>query len=128
MSWQRAWRKRIRQVRAYRRLGKASKSALASRAAFIVFVGFIGLVLLTGGLFIFYAKDLPRPDKIVRREGFSTKIYDRNEELLYDVFADQRRTPVSLEQIPDHLKNATVAIEDKNFYKHGGFDPTGIFR
>lgn len=128
MGWQRVWRKRIRQVRAYRRLGKASRSALASRAAFIVFVGFIGLVLLTGGLFIFYARDLPRPDKIVRREGFSTKIYDRNEELLYDVFADQRRTPVSLEQIPDHLKNATVAIEDKNFYKHGGFDPTGIFR
>lgn len=128
MSWQRLWRKRMRQLKAYRHLTGRGKSALASRAAFIVFVGFIALVLFTGGLFAFYAKDLPRPDKIVRREGFSTKIYDRNGELLYDVFADQRRTPVSLEQIPEHLRNATVAIEDKNFYKHHGFDPTGIFR
>ncbi len=127
MSWQRAWRKRTRQVRAYRRLGR-SRSALFSRLSFVGFVGFVSLVLFATALFAFYARDLPRPDKIVRREGFATKIYDRDGELLYDVFADQRRTPVTLDQIPDHLKNATIAIEDKNFYKHGGFDPTGFFR
>lgn len=128
MSWQRAWRKRTRQIRTYRRFKRQSKSALASKLAFFGFIGLIVIVLLTGALFVFYAKDLPRPDKIVRREGFATKIYDRNEVLLYDIFADQRRTPVALEEIPEHLRNATIAIEDKNFYKHGGFDPTGIFR
>ena len=128
MSWQRTWRKRIRQARAYRHLDKPNTSLLASKGAFIGFILFIALVLFAGGLFAFYAKDLPQPDKIVRREGFATKIYDRNGELLYDVFADQRRTPVSLDNIPEHLKNATVAIEDKNFYRHSGFDPTGIFR
>ncbi|MDP4030807.1 MAG: PBP1A family penicillin-binding protein, partial [Candidatus Beckwithbacteria bacterium] len=66
--------------------------------------------------------------KVVRREGFSTKIFDRNGELLYDVFADQRRTPVTLDQVPVVLREATVAIEDKNFYKHEGFDPWGLVR
>jgi len=90
--------------------------------------GAIGAFLLGTILFAWYSKDLPRPDKVVRREGFSTKIYDRNEELLYDVFVDQRRTPVEFDQIPQNLKNATVAIEDKNFYKHQGFDPLGWVR
>lgn len=86
------------------------------------------MVVISGIVFALFAKDLPQPDKVVRKEGFATKIYDRNGELLYDVFVDQRRTPISLDQIPLHLKNATIAVEDKNFYKHQGFDPRGIFR
>ena len=78
--------------------------------------------------FAWYSRDLPQPDKIVRHEGFATKINDRNGELLYDVFADQRRTPVELNQIPDQLKQATIAVEDKNFYSHQGFDPWGWVR
>ena len=80
------------------------------------------------GLFAWYAKDLPDPDRVVRREGFATKIYDRNNKLLYDVFEDQRRTPITLDQVPLALQQATVAIEDKNFYRHHGFDVTGIAR
>jgi len=92
------------------------------------FFGVLGVSVLGAILFAWYAKDLPRPDKVMRREGFSTKIYDREGELLYDVFADQRRTPVELSQVPEELKEATVAIEDKNFYKHQGFDPMGWVR
>lgn len=40
----------------------------------------------------------------------------------------QRRTPVKLEEISDNLKKATLAIEDYNFYKHGGFDVKGLVR
>lgn len=87
-------------------------------------LGAFGLV----GLFTYFAKDLPSPDRVVRREGFSTKIYDRNGKLLYDVFSDQRRTPVSLSEVPLYLRQATIAIEDKTFYKHQGFDMLGIFR
>lgn len=94
---------------------------------------FLFLSIILGSLVIFislplFAFNLPSPDKVVRREGFSTKILDRNGEVLYDIFADQKRTPVEWGDIPQHLKNATIAIEDKNFYKHKGFDPTGIFR
>jgi len=105
-----------------------SRADLLRLVAFLGFFGLLGAFLIGSLLFAWYAKDLPRPDRVVRREGFSTKIYDREEELLYDVFADQRRTPVTLDQVPDILEKATVAIEDKNFYKHGGFDPTGYVR
>jgi len=105
-----------------------SRVKLLSKLSVAAFFLLIVSVLFLVGLFIWYARDLPRPDKIVRREGFSTKIYDRHEKLLYDVFADQRRTPIPLEKVPEYLRQATIAIEDKNFYKHRGFDPFGIFR
>ncbi len=94
-------------------------------------VGFFGAV----GFFVFLffvlpllAFNLPSPDKIVRTQGFSTKILDRNGETLYDIYANQNRTPVALSDIPLYLRQATISIEDKNFYKHQGFDPIGILR
>lgn len=93
--------------------------------------GFFGVI----GLFIFMffvlpllAFGLPSPDKIVRNEGFSTKILDRNGAVLYDIYSNQRRTPVDIKDVPLYLRQATIAIEDKNFYKHGGFDPFGMAR
>jgi len=126
MKWRKAWRQRI--IRKRSRWQRLTKTKLFSRLAFLGFIGVLALIFLSVILFAYYAKDLPQPDKIVRREGFATKIYDRNGELLYDVFADQRRTPIELEEIPLYLRQATIAIEDKNFYKHRGFDPLGIFR
>jgi len=128
MRWQNIWQSRARRMRYRPRRYRVSRAKLASKLTFLSFVGFVGLILLSGILFAFYAKDLPRPDRVVRREGFATKIYDRDSELLYDVFADQRRTPVTLDQVPEHLRHATVAIEDKHFYQHQGFDPLGMFR
>lgn len=95
-------------------------------------IGFILVLLMILAGFIaipVLSLTLPSPDKIVRRDGFSTKILDRNGEVLYDIFVDQRRTPVEdISEIPDYLKQATIAIEDKNFYKHQGFDPFGMLR
>jgi 1A family penicillin-binding protein len=87
--------------------------------AFFVFLFFV-LPLL--------AFNLPSPDKIVRTQGFSTKILDRNGNLLYDVYANQNRTPVVLANIPLYLRQATISVEDKNFYTHNGFDPVGMLR
>lgn len=97
---------------------------LAKFSLFAVVIAFLSSFII----FPLFAFNLPSPDKIVRREGFSTKILDRNGKVLYDIFADQRRTPVEIKNIPDFLKEATVAIEDKNFYKHQGFDPLGMLR
>jgi len=128
MSQADIWWQRLFQKRYYSRPRKFGWTRLISLLATLSFFVIVFLLLSVLALFVWYAKDLPQPDKIVRKEGFATKIYDRNGELLYDVFAGQRRTPVVLEEIPLHLRNATIAIEDKNFYKHKGFDPRGILR
>ncbi|KKQ31872.1 MAG: Penicillin-binding protein, 1A family [Candidatus Shapirobacteria bacterium GW2011_GWF2_37_20] len=93
---------------------------------FLIVFG-VGLVLMII-LFAWYSKDLPSPTKVVRREGFASRIYDRNGELLYDLYHDQKRQPVTDDLIPDYLKKATVAVEDKDFYNHSGFDPMAPFR
>jgi len=128
-NWQRLWRRRIIKIKELgRKYRVRSRADLIRLVAVVGFFGVVGFSLLGTILFAWYAKDLPQPDKVVRREGFSTKIYDREGELLYDVFADQRRTPVELAEVPEDLKEATIAIEDKNFYQHQGFDPWGWLR
>jgi len=76
--------------------------------------------------YFFILKDLPNPQKLNFKEvSATTKIYDRNDKLLFDIFTDQNRTLVPLSEIPDNVKKATIAIEDKDFYKHGGINPIG---
>jgi len=71
-------------------------------------------------------RDLPSPAKLGRYDvPIATKIYDRNGTLLFDIFVGQNRSPVPLSDIPKVVRDATIAIEDKNFYKHSGINPVG---
>ncbi|MEK7188524.1 MAG: transglycosylase domain-containing protein, partial [Patescibacteria group bacterium] len=103
------------------------RSRLIVFFAKLAFLGVIGLFLISFVILPLLAYDLPSPDKIVRREGFSTKILDRNAKVLYDIYSDQKRIPITIDQAPKYLRQAPIALEDKNFYKHKGFDPVGIF-
>ncbi len=87
-------------------------------------------VLLLAGLFLWFAKDLPSPNKINSRvSAQTTKIYDRTgENLLIEVYGDKNRSIIEFNQMPQCIKDATVALEDKNFYKQGAFSPAGIAR
>lgn len=87
---------------------------------------FIFLVLV--GAFWFVTKDLPTKNLGDRDIDLTTKIYDRNGKLLYNIYADKNRTLLPFDQIPQHIKNASIAIEDKDFYKHKGFDILGVIR
>lgn len=91
----------------------------------VIFLFFIFSSLF---LFIYYAKDLPRPEKFIERELFqSTKIYDRSGQvLLYEIYGEEKREWAPLEKIPDYLKKAVIATEDANFYQHFGIDLKGI--
>lgn len=72
---------------------------------------------------------LPNPQLLTRRDlEVTTKIYDRTGTLLYEIYADQNRTPLTLSDIPDIVKHATIAIEDQDFYRHQGFSVRGILR
>lgn len=108
-----------------KRLEKSQKFLFFAKISFLSLLTLFIIFIVSIPLFAF---NLPSPDKVVRREGFSTKILDRNGEVLYDIYENQRRTPVSLNDIPLYLRQATVAVEDKNFYKHQGFDVTGYLR
>lgn len=113
------------------RFGAIKERLQALHWAKIAKFGFIAA--LVGSILLFLAIpllafNLPSPDSVVRREGFSTKILDRNGEVLYDIYTDERRTPIELEVVPEYLKQATVAVEDKNFYNHPGYDLTAYPR
>jgi 1A family penicillin-binding protein len=80
-------------------------------------------------LFVILLQNLPNPRELSQQDiAQTTKIYDRNGILLYQIFANQNRTVIPLSQIPDDLKNATIAIEDERFYKTPGFDIEAIIR
>lgn len=93
--------------------------------------GFIICLLV---LFIYqsylFVKNLPSPLNIGKvNYALSTHIYDRNGKLLYEVFRDQNRTPVKLKELPTFVANATIAIEDKDYYRHNGVSLfSGILR
>ncbi|MBI3385858.1 transglycosylase domain-containing protein [Candidatus Gottesmanbacteria bacterium] len=76
-----------------------------------------------------WLKNLPNPRLLAHRDlEVTTKIFDRNGVLLYEIYNDQNRTPVLLSQIPAYVKEATIAIEDQSFYEHKGFSVRGILR
>jgi len=79
--------------------------------------------------FAMVLRSLPSPKRLSSfTYPASNQIYDRNGNLLYQIYNEQNRTPVKLEDLPDYIINATLAIEDKNFYTHFGFDLKGISR
>lgn len=87
-----------------------------------------GLFIFFVLLFVFYSRDLPSPERIQRKTGFSIVLLDRNSKPIYDIYSDKNRIPIPLSEIPDHLKKATISIEDKDFYQHQGFSSKGILR
>ncbi|HUV72142.1 MAG TPA: PBP1A family penicillin-binding protein [Clostridia bacterium] len=89
---------------------------------------FFSLLIFSYGSYLIF-KDLPSPQKLSKREqSLTTKIYDHDGQLLYKVYRGKNRTPVSLDQLPTYLIQATIAIEDKDFYRHPGLSFPGIIR
>lgn len=88
----------------------------------------IGIVLCSAIGYIVF-KDLPSPTNL-KKGGFpvSTLIFDRHGNILYEIFADENRTPVGIDTLPPHVYQASIAIEDQNFYHHFGFSAQGMIR
>jgi 1A family penicillin-binding protein len=120
---QKRWKKSQRPI-----YSRAQKIKSLSQLATFLLLGVVACVFLTIFLFAWYAKDLPRPDRVRRLEGLSTVILDRNGEVIYEVYGEQNRVPVPLSEMPVYLRQATISIEDKDFYKHQGFSIRGIGR
>ena len=93
-----------------------------------------GLVIALGvGAYFWLFRDLPSINQLQAGMALpSTRIYDRNGKLLYEILADSqtsgRNTPLPLSSIPKACQQAVIATEDANFYSNPGIDPVGIVR
>lgn len=88
-----------------------------------------GLILIIG-VFAYFAKDLPDPNKVNKRVvAESTKIFDRNgKEILYEIHGEEKRTLIPFEEMGDNIKYATIVSEDQDFYYHHGIKLSSIIR
>ncbi len=78
---------------------------------------------------ISYLSVLPSPTRLTENEHpLTTEFYDRNGKLLYKLYEGRNRSLVKLDEVPLQFRQATIAIEDKNFYKHMGVDFLAIGR
>lgn len=73
-----------------------------------------------------FVTKLPNPESIGKVNfAQSTHLFDRNGKLLYEIFRDENRTAIKLKTLPKYVPQASIAIEDKNFYNHHGISIIG---
>lgn len=90
---------------------------------------FLLSAFFASSFWFFILRDLPQPNDLIQKpRPLTTRIYDRNGELLFKIFRSQNRTYIPLGEIPLAVQQATIAIEDAEFYYHPGFSIRGILR
>lgn len=142
LAWPKRFSLKIRSLKKVFLKSRKKKSVTPSKKIihkpFLIRFRFAFLLLLfilisaTSSYYIFWRvilKDLPSANDLTsRKSAVSTKIYDRNGILLYTIYKDINRTPISLSDIPAQVRLSTLAIEDAEFYSHPGFSIRGIIR
>jgi penicillin-binding protein 1A len=109
---------------------KKGPSALGWLLRIAIGLGVTALLLCAafGGTIAYYSQDLPDVRSLRNlREPETTRVVDRNGELLGELF-EERRTVMPLERIPRVLVLSVLAAEDADFYRHEGFDTWGLAR
>ncbi len=99
-----------------------------------VFAWIITIIIggMASAIFLFFATiailsiGLPSVDNIAEKTALTTEIYDRNGILLTTIHGEENRESISYDKISPYIINATIAIEDNQFWQHKGFDMTGI--
>ncbi len=121
---------KISQFLPKRRKGKIDFKKILFYAVVLILIFFLAGSISGLAIFAWFSRELPDPGKILDRQIVqSTKIYDRTgQTILYEIHGDQKRSLIELKDIPEKVKWAAIAIEDKDFYKHHGFDLRGILR
>jgi 1A family penicillin-binding protein len=100
---------------------KFSFSFPSEKVKYFLLGCFITLIFVSIFQSYFFIKELPSPYNIGKvNYPLSTHIYDRNNTLLYEIYREQNRTPINLKELPKYVAQATISIEDKDFYNHQG--------
>jgi penicillin-binding protein 1A len=111
-----------------RRLRDSGRKKLLLAFGFPVAIVGIGVIAGAAWVISVYnsAPSLASLEPITK--GAVSKVYASNGSLIGVIHSDKIRQPIASAKIPEDLKKATVAIEDKRFYSHGGIDPSAIIR
>ena len=117
-------------------MSSTQRTSNLKRTSLLIILAITATILLGAGLMLVgYARiaaTLPSPDELQDRANTfkTTAIYDREGNLIYEVFPPDagRRTIAPLADISPNMINATLAVEDPNFYQHPGVDPVGVAR
>lgn len=89
----------------------------------------LSFVFLFLGFSVWLFWGLPWPGNLTSNQvPVSTKLFDRNGNLLYEIYTDTRRDPINIKDLPPYVSQATLSIEDKDFYKHHGISISGMVR
>lgn len=132
VALQRRQRRRVKERSGVRQLLRVAGTLLL--IVLLVNVGFVASgVGAAAGAYAYFTRDLPQPEQIeAADENFeTTKIYDRTGQVLLHEVIDPfggDRTSVTLDQIPEHLICATIALEDRNYWENPGINVRGIAR
>jgi 1A family penicillin-binding protein len=120
----------VQVTKLHQKLFGKNRKKLTWRRVGVVFLWGLGTVILgIVLLFAWFAKDLPTPGKIrALTSESSTRLFDRNMKPLYTISGEKKRILVESNEIPDVVRQATIALEDHNFYEHIGIDAKGLAR
>lgn len=117
-------------VKRYNKIAKKAKRFSRKRRVTFLFLCITSVLFVAIGLlYLLLLRDLPSPTRLDKTTGsFSTQIYDRNGKHLYTIYSDRNQSFIPLSKIPKNIQHATIAVEDKDFYRHGAIDFRGIAR
>jgi len=123
-------RRRLRVNSASNRGGMNNlKNFLMGKGMKYIFFGLVIFLILGFFYTLWVSRDLPTPGKLSNSNlKDSTRILDKNGDLLFSFYKDINRIYVDLDNIPAHLREATIAVEDKDFYTNKGFSLAGYIR
>ena len=116
--------KRSKQSGAKSEQKKQSKSKSSIIKKVFLYAALLALIGLVIGavLFAYYASQAPAFSDEKLKDPVPAEIYDQNDELVTTLFQGQKREYVSIEDVPAHVSDAVLAIEDNRFYDHGAID------
>ncbi len=86
------------------------------------------LVVIPVATYAYYANDISDQERLMNRNNTGIVLKDKNDEVFYSIGRAETRKILPLDQISDTTKEALLASEDKDFYKHGGFSVASIFK
>lgn len=99
---------------------------ISIKLKFFIFGCIVTLIVVLSYQGYLFVKNLPSPYNIGKVNfPLTSHIYDRDSRLLYEIYREQNRTPIKLSQLPNYVIDATIAAEDKDFYKHKGISLFG---